>query len=417
LINALIVRFKYGVVLLIALLSCASTAVRAQQYFEIENQRKRASIPFRLLRDMVIVKLNINGKGPYNFILDSGVGIMIITEPTLVDSLNIRNKRLIKISGLGNNQDFDAYVTSSLKVAIADQITSNDISAAIFTKDHFGLSNYAGTPIHGLLGYEFFNSFAVKVNFDDSTLTVGAPKDIRIFKRGSKIPLTVEERKPYITTRVLLPNGTAAETKLIVDLGAGHPISLENLVSENKGLPDRFIAANLGMGLTGPISGYLSRIGEVDLGKYRLKDVIASFPDFVTKKYDTLSVKRDGNLGIDILKRFNLIIDYQSNVMYVKPNLSFYKPFEHDMSGLEYFCEGDGLKHIVINRVEKGSAGDEIGLLKGDEITRINFKSVQDMSIEEIDNIFKSRNERSILLDVYRNGVYDRLVLTLKRRI
>jgi len=417
LINAIVVRFKYCTVLLIVLLCCASTTVCAQQYFEIAKQKKRAFVPFRLLRDMMVVKLTINGKGPFNFILDSGVGVMIITEPTLVDSLNILNKRLIKISGLGDNQDFDAYVTSSLKVTMADGIESNDISAAIFTKDHFGLSNYAGIPIHGLLGYEFFNSFAVRINFDDTTITVGAPKDIRTFRRGSKLPITVEERKPYITTKVLLPNGTPTESKLIVDLGAGHPISLENLVSENKGLPDRFIAANLGMGLTGPISGYLSRIGEVDLGKYKLKNVIASFPDFVTKKNDTLSVKRDGNLGIDILKRFNLIIDYQSGVMYVKPNLSFYKPFEHDMSGLEYFCGGDNLKHIVINRVEKGSAGDEIGLAKGDEIVRINFKSVQDMSIEEIDNIFKAHDERSVLLDVYRNGVYDRLILTLKRRI
>jgi hypothetical protein len=411
------VRFKYCAIFLIVMLCYGSKSTYAQQYFQIDKHQKRAFVPFRLLRDMVIVKLNINGKGPYNFILDSGVGVMIITEPTLVDSLNIVNKRLIKISGLGNNQDFDAYVTSSLKVSMADGITSDDISAAIFTKDHFGLSNYAGMPIHGLLGYEFFNSFAVRINFDDSTITVGAPKDIRVFKRGSKLPLSIEDRKPYIKTKIMLPNGILAESKLIVDLGGGHSISLENLISDNHGLPDKFIAANLGMGLTGPINGYLSRIGEVNLGKYKIKNVIASFPDFVTQKTDTLSVRRDGNLGIGILKRFNLIVDYQSGVMYFKPNLSFYKPFEHDMSGLEYFCGGEDLKHIVINRVEKGSAGDEIGLLKGDEIVRVNFKSVQEMTIEEIDNIFKLGNGRSILLDVYRNGVYDRLILTLKRRI
>lgn len=388
-----------------------------QAYFELSPHQKHATIPFRLLRDMMIIKLNINGKGPYNFILDTGVGLMIITEPKLVDSLNILNKRLIKISGLGNNEDFDAYVTSSLKLTIDDDIVSNDISAAIFTKDHFGLSNYAGIPIHGLLGYEFFSSFAVKINFEDSTLTVGEPKNIRIFKRGDKLPLSIEDRKPYITTRVVLPDGKPTESKLIVDLGAGHPLSLENLVAQNNGLPDKFISANLGMGLTGPISGYLSRIGQIDIGKYKLKNVITSFPDFVIKKNDSLTVKRDGNLGIDILKRFTLILDYQSGVIYFKPNIWFHNPFEHDMSGLEYFCGGADLKHIVINRVEKGSAADDVGLEKDDEIVRINFKSVRDMSIEEIDGIFKSRVDRSILLDIYHNGVYDRVILTLKRRI
>jgi len=412
----LIVRFKYCVAAVMILL-CYVKQSYAQQGFELENNQKRASFSFRLVRDMIIVPLKINGKGPYNFILDSGVGIMIITEPTLIDSLTIPNKRLIKISGLGNNEDFDAYVTSALDISMPEGIKGQGISAAIFTKDHFGISNYAGMPVYGLLGYDFFNSFAVKINFEDSTLTVGAPKDIRVFKRGSKLPLVIEERKPYIQSRVVLPDGNPMVAKLVVDLGAGHALSIENLITKNKGLPDKFISANLGMGLTGPISGYLSRINEIVLGKYKLKGVITSFPDSVTKKDDTLSVKRDGNLGLGILKRFNLIIDYPDQVIYFKPNILLNMPFEHDMSGIEYFAGGDNLKHIVIARVEKGSAADDVGLINGDEIVRINFKSVQDMSIEEIDNIFKSRNDRSILLDVHRNGVYDKLILTLKRRI
>jgi len=415
LIIRLIVRFKYCAFAVMLLLCCIKQSYA--QGFELENNQKRADIRFRLLRDMIIVPLKINGKGPYNFILDSGVGIMIITEPKLIDSLTIAHKRLIKISGLGNNEDFDAYVTSGLDISMPDGIRGKDISAAIFTKDHFGISNYAGMPVYGLLGYDFFSNFAVKINFEDSTLTVGAPKDIRVFKRGSKLPLTIEERKPYIQTRLVLPDGNPMTAKLVVDLGAGHALSVENLIEKNKGLPDKFISANLGMGLTGPISGYLSRIHEIELGKYKLKNIITSFPDSILKKEDTLSVKRDGNLGLGILKRFNLIIDYPDQMIYFKSNLLLHMPFEHDMSGIEYFAGGDNLKHIVINRVEKGSAADDIGLIKGDEIVRINFKSVQEMSIEEIDNIFKSRNDRSILLDVYRDGVYDRLILTLKRRI
>ena len=64
--------------------------------------------------------------------------------------------------------------------------------------------------------------------------------------------------------------------KLVLDLGAGHPLSLENII-EKHGLPQKFIAANLGVGLTGPIDGFISRVKEVDLGRYKIKGVVTSF--------------------------------------------------------------------------------------------------------------------------------------------
>jgi hypothetical protein len=188
-------------VLVFSILLCCCNSIVKAQYFDLEGARKRVNIPFRIVRDMVIIRLNINEKGPFNFILDSGVGLMLITDPKLVDSLNISNKRTLKISGLGEGDDYEAYITSSLKVDIPGLI-SYDVAAAILKKDHFGLSNYAGIPIHGLLGYEFFNNLAVKINFGDSILTVSKPKDIRSLKKGSKIPITVENRKPYIRAKL-----------------------------------------------------------------------------------------------------------------------------------------------------------------------------------------------------------------------
>jgi C-terminal processing protease CtpA/Prc len=187
---------------------------------------------------------------------------------------------------------------------------------------------------------------------------------------------------------------------------------------KKNGLPQKFIIANLGVGLSGPISGFLSRITEVELGKYKIKKVITSFPndyDEETLKY--LSVKRDGNIGVGILKRFTVIFNYHDNALYLKPNANFGDPFEHDMSGMEYYSGGEDFKHIVISRVEPGSPADEIGLERDDEIVAINFKSVADMTLEQIDDILKSKSERSLLLEVYHDHRYDKVILTLKRRI
>lgn len=385
------------------------------QYFDLNQNRKRVNIPFIQARNMVVIKLKINDKGPYNFVLDTGVGLMIITDPSLVDSLNIYNRRTLKLMGLGEGEEFEAYATSPLTISIPG-LTSYDVAAAILKKDNFLLSNYAGMPIHGLLGYEFFNNLAVKIDFSDSTITVCRPKDIRLLRKGSKVRITVEDRKPYMVTGVKFTDGKEQKKKLIVDLGAGHPLSLENVI-KNNGLPSKFIAANLGVGFTGPINGFISRIERLDIGSYKIRNVLTSFPDKDSSFYNSQMIRRDGNLGFGVLKKFTLLFDYSDSLIYLKPGNKFNEPFEHDMSGLEYYSDGVDFKRVIVSRVEPGSPADQIGIEKDDEIIGINFKPVANMSLDEIDRIFKSGNDRSLLLDVYHEKKIDKVIITLKRRI
>jgi len=401
-------------ILILLLLFCCWRSTANAQYFDFTDKRKHVTIPFKMVREMVIIQLNINNKGPFNFILDTGVGLMLITDPKLVDSLSIPNRRTLKIAGIGEGDDFEAYATSALDIRLKG-LRSYDVAAAILKTDHFGLSNYAGMPIHGLLGYEFFNNLAVKINYVDSTLSIWRPKDVRLQKgNGTKIHMSVEDRKPYVKAKVTFTDGRKTDDKLVLDIGAGHALSLEN-IAEGKGLPAQHIKANLGVGLTGPVSGFLGRIAELDIGRFKVKNLITSFPQ--GEQYKKLSVKRDGNLGMGMMKRFSMLINYADSALYLKPGPNFNQPYEHDMSGMEYYGAGDDLNRIVISRVEPGSPADQIGLEKGDEILAINIKPVKNMSIEQIDNLFKSQNGRNFLLEVYHDGKKDDVLLTLKRRI
>jgi len=403
---------RSGTAWLACLLCCCYLTANAQ-YFDMDSTR-HATIPFKLVRNLVVIQLKINNKGHFNFVLDTGVGFMLITEPSLADSIHIINKRTIKISGFGEGKDFEAYTTPPLKVEIPG-LVSHNVTASILKKDLFNLSNYAGMQIDGLLGYEFFSRLAVRVNFSDSTINVADPKDMRFFKRGTRIPISIQDRKPYFTTKIVYADGTEKSSKLIIDLGAGHFISMENVENKTR-FEKKSIRANLGMGIKGLITGSLSRITEVDLGKYKMRHLIAAFPDSDTR---SLTIKRDGNLGMGLLKKFDIIFDYPDSVMYLRPNADFKTPAEHDMSGLSYYSAGDDYNHVIINKVDQDSPADNIGLEEGDELVSINFRPVTKMSLQQIDNLFKSSDGHVLVLVIYRaeDKQYYRLPLILKRRI
>jgi len=400
---------RYSILLFLLTFVCCVPCAKAQ-HFDIARNKKRVYVPFKVVRSMIVIPLKINNKGPYNFILDTGVGLLLITDPLLVDSLNIANKRTIKIAGLGERENYEAIVAPLLNVTVQGSLESSNISAAILKDDFFGLSGYAGMPIHGLLGYAFFNKLAVKVSFTDSTLLVMKPGSMRIFRKAEKIPLTIEDGKPYMTTNVT-SNGMEKTSKLLIDLGAGHPLSLENVDS----LPQKSITANLGVGLNGLIDGHLARVNSMAIGKYSIKNIIASFPaddpSFKT------SIPRDGSVGMGVLKRFDIIFDYQNNAMYLKPNAAFKETFEHDMSGLSYHAGGKKFDRLIIEKVDVGSAAYEMGIQEDDEILSINFKPVNKMSLQQVDDLLKSKDGRTVLLEIHRDKITDMVLLTLKRRI
>lgn len=412
-------KFKSQLVFIILLIELIMHIQPCQaQRFEFRGKRKKETLSFKLVKNLMIIPLTINGKGPFNFILDTGVGLFIISDTALVDSLNIINKRSIKIMGFGSGEDLSAYVTPSIEVKIGNAVSKN-LPAALLKKDIFALSSFVGMPIHGLVGFDFFDSFTVRINYIANTITFYRPESAYIPKKGTRIPITIEERKPYVISHLTLSNGEIIAAKLILDTGAGHPVSLETDGGVPFPVPKINISANLGIGLTGPISGYIGRISSMKLGKYELNNVIAAFPNYDDVASKVTSVGRNGNIGNTILRRFDVVFDYKRECIYLKPLIQIKEPFEHDMSGLEITSAGDDYKRIIITRVEPNSPAAKLGLQTDDEIISINFKPVSEMTMEEIDKLFRSKSERSFIIAIVPKGTKEisRVILSLERRI
>lgn len=370
---------------------------------------------FSLVKNLIIVPIYINNKGPFNFILDTGVGPMIITDPTLIDSIPLKVARSIKVSGLGQGHEIDAFVSNDVSVKLG-QAYMDHLPTAILKKDILGLSSYVGSKIYGLLGFYFFNSFLVEIKYSSKKLLFREPAAGGKIK-GKRIPLEIINSKPYITLGIESPELGEINIKALVDNGASHAISLERLNEQPFPVPQAAIQANLGVGMSGHIYGSIGRLTSIHIGGFTLKNVLASYP-----KYDDVAAKiflkdRNGNLGADILSRFNVVFDYEDKSMYLKKGNHFNRPFEHDMSGIEVYLQEGKIRQYFVSRIEPGSPAAQAGIEVDDELVFINFQPASGFKLDDINNLFKSADGKFIILSIYRNKELMVKTFKLKQRI
>jgi hypothetical protein len=393
---------------------CTVLTTKSQQ-FHFNGDRNKDAISFALVKNLIIVPLYINNKGPFNFILDTGVGPLIITDPTLIDSIGIKISRSIKISGLGKGNEIDAYVSNDVTAQIG-KASINNIPTAILKKDIFGLSNYLGMKIYGLLGYYYFNSFVVEIKYTSKRLLFKNPGTGGKIK-GERIPIELIGNKPYININIESPIYGEISIKTLVDNGASHAISLERLNEKPFPVPSNAIKANLGVGMSGPIDGSIGRLTSLKIGSFKLKNVLASYPTYDDVAAKVLLKDRNGNLGADVLSRFNIVFDYEDKSMYIRKGGQFNRPFEHDMSGLEVYAQENKSLHYYVSRIEPGSPAEIAGVMVDDEIVSINFVPIASYKLNEINTLFKSADGKNIILTIYRNKELIIKVFKLKQRI
>ena len=386
------------------------------QKLDFEKGHTKSTLPFKFIHNLVIVQLSINDSDPLNFILDSGVGPLIITDPALVDTLHTENSFLYRIRGRGIGPELEAFVINNIKVS-AGKHASGNLTAILLKDDPFQLSFFLGLPIHGIIGSDFFSSFKVNINYTKKKVTFYA-LDRSVKKRGDRVPIQIIAGKPYLKIEIAMENGNKDSLLLLIDTGAGHAVSLD-LTDENKKFqPEKTIPANLGIGLSGPISGVIGRLNKIGLGNFSFNNIITAFPHYEDSELRTIMTMQSGSIGGELLKRFTLLLDYSRGELYLKKNRSYKAPFEYDMSGIEiYILNDNGKNRFFINRIEKGSPAELVGLKVDDEILFINLKDVRQYSLNDIYGIFQNETKNDLIIQVLRGNELFFKFLELRRRI
>lgn len=402
-------------IVVIILVSIHLSTSASAQSFKLDGQRKKDVIDFLRIKNLIVIPVYINNKGPYNFLLDTGVGQMIITDTAFLKILNVKKFQTYKIQGYGLGKDIEAILTRNITARVGKSEIKN-IPAAIFKEDIFDLSSYLGIKIHGILGYYFFKSFAVRINYSSNKITFYAP-NTKFKIKGTKIPLRIINAKPYIQAEISVDSLTKTEVTLLVDNGSSHPLMLEAMGDRPFPLPDRTIPANLGVGINGEITGNMGRIYALNLQEFTFKSVLAGFPLYDSQRIDLEGTPRNGSLGAEVLKHFLVTFDYENDALYLKKSNAYQKKFDHDMSGMEIYVLKTPKDHYYISRIEPGSPAETAGLYAGDEILTVDFKGIEHYTLNELTEMFRDRDGRQLLMEVTRKNERKIVLLKLKRRI
>jgi hypothetical protein len=190
------------------------------------------------------------------------------------------------------------------------------------------------------------------------------------------------------------------------DTGAGLCLLLSTDFVEDSTLfsPKRKKVATQVEGLGGKKQMELTTVRNFRLGPYRFKRVPAYIFDdeFNVTSYPYLG----GLIGNDLLRRFNVILNYEKRDIYITPNSHYRDLFDYSYTGLNFYLVNN---EVVITDVMKNSPAEKAGFLPDDVIMAVNNNFSKNIQVYK--TTLQNPGEKIKIL-VYRNG--QPLLLSIK---
>ncbi len=370
-----------------------------------DRRRKSVTFKFKSASNLIIIPVNINDSDTLNFILDTGVRLPIITELPYVNKLNLNMMKPVKIRGLGKGEGLTAYRSGNNTMKIGGLVAWNQ-EVQMVINDNFQISQILGIPVHGLIGFDLFKDFVVEIDYDSQKITVIQPEHYRDRVRNKDIvmPLHFEHNKPFVRTTIVTDDNEEVPVKLLVDTGASDAIWLSTKSDHRIDIPSKHIETFLGRGLSGDLYGTKGRIGGIWVGPLVLTAPIVSFPQNDMIEELIVANDRNGTLGAEILRRFFVTLDYPNHQLKLRPTSKVQSDFSYNMSGLDVSSPMPGLPIYTIDNIRNGSPGYRAGLKENDQIISLNNTNHKSLSLNDINLIFQSREDRKIKMKVLREG-------------
>src|SRR3954468_16820063 len=117
-------------------------------------------VPYRLtIPKHVLVRAKINGKGPYNFILDTGAPALFVAEP-LCKKLGIK----------GDANHWGTFDRFEIEGGVVLEKVRGRVETPFQLEGMNGLG-MAGVEVHGMIGYDVLPRYRITIDFTRKKMT------------------------------------------------------------------------------------------------------------------------------------------------------------------------------------------------------------------------------------------------------
>ncbi len=359
-----------------------------------------STIPFELLNNHIYVQVELDGKGPFRMLCDTG-GANIVT-PELAKKLGLESEGALQGRGVGEKSE-DVGLTKVESLRIGD-VTLKDQVFAVFPLA--ALARVEGVPFDGLVGYEIFKRFVVKVDYQASRLRLTLPEAFEYQGSGTVVPFKFNNHIPQVEGEI-----DGIPGKFDIDTGSRASLDLLGPFVEKHGLKAKYspkLEGVTGWGVGGPARAAITRAGELKLGEVTVKAPVTELT--LQQKGAFTDPYVAGNVGAGVLKRFNIVFDYGQQRLIFERNARYSEPDAFDRAGL-WMNQVDGGFEVM--DVFAGSPAAEAGIAVGDTILSVDGQPVA--SLPALRQRFRSDAPGTrVRLEIRKGETQREVVLTLR---
>lgn len=292
-----------------------------------------------------------------NFILDTGSGGISLDSSTCLEFNIPLTPTDTTIAGIGGIRKVPFVFDQALSFPGLDVKHLN-----FHVNNYEVLTSVYGEKVDGIIGYSFFSRYIVAINFDSSFVEVYNPGKFAYKKPGTLLhPAFTSLPIQWFTIR----DRVKSSYNFYFDTGAGLCFLLSDRYASDSNIlmSRRKPVVTQAQGMGGKLQMRLSLLKEVRIGQYRFHKVPVYLYDDI---YNVTSYPYTGGLiGNDLLRRFNMIINYPKREIYLSPNSHFADAFDYAYTGLGvYYTDGK----ILVEDIIAGSPAEKAGFLPGDEL-------------------------------------------------
>ncbi|WP_052496184.1 FKBP-type peptidyl-prolyl cis-trans isomerase [Pedobacter lusitanus] len=294
-----------------------------------ELKAQVTEFPFKFSGTHLYIKAQTNQNDSLNFVFDTGATGMsidsLIAERT---GISKATKQLASVTGSGGSRNYAMVLHQNIKLG---NVELKDVNMVLI--NFAPLFTATGEKMDGIIGYELLNKYVTQLDFDRKKMSLY--DDIKSVDTTGYTGIPFEFNKDILIPRfpvsITLANGEKFTGRVMFDTGNVFTLIVSTPFSKfhdfNSKLGQTTILGGRGMNST--TQDQLATIQAMsfngfDFGKMKIRLTIN---DKAEAKDGYLGI-----LGIEIIRRFNVILDYKHQMIYMKPNQAYRDAFNMDDS-------------------------------------------------------------------------------------